>query len=103
MQDALLIYLIIANMRHTGYFRAVAAVFRHVRMKITLVWSAAARTCQAAVEAAGRTVSEAHDAGMLRWVTAPSSHRTIGGFHRARRRELNQALTRLESYVATMA
>ena len=27
MQDALLIYLIIANMRHAGYFRALAATF----------------------------------------------------------------------------
>ena len=81
MQDALLIYLIIANMRHAGYFRALAAA-------IALIRSIATRICEA---------------GMLPWVTAPSSHRAMGARPWTRRRELNQALTRLENYVATMA
>ena len=88
MQDALLIYLIIANMRHAGYFRALAASVRHLQTAIAVSLSIATRICEA---------------GMLPWVTAPSSHRAMGARPWTRRRELNQALTRLENYVATMA
>jgi hypothetical protein len=103
MQDALLIYLMIANMRHAGYFRGLAAALRYVQTRSALMRSIAARICGAAADAMRRRVWDAYEAGMLPRVTAPSSHRAIGSFHWAHRCELNQALTRLESYVGTMA
>lgn len=103
MQDAMLIYLMIANMSHAGYFSVLGIVLRDVQARIALVRSFVVRICDAAAEAARRIVWDADDAGLLPWVTAPSSHRAIGALPWASRRELNQALARLESYVAAMA
>jgi hypothetical protein len=82
MHDALLIYWMIANMRHAGYFRSATHVLQSAKAKWALLFSMVRDSFCGSACTRIRSGTEMNLALGRDWV---------------------QALTRLESYIASMS
>jgi hypothetical protein len=86
MHDALLIYLMITNMRHAGYFRFAADLFQSAMARCMATRFAVERNWKVAVRRA----------------SALAEFRSGAAANLVPQREWLQALTRLENYVVSM-
>ena len=112
MHDALLIYFMITNMRHAGYFHFAAHLLQRARAQCVAVWFAIERTWKAAVTTAGRNMfgvnmlgrnmGSARGGGTRRRASALTKTHSGAAINLAAQSDWLQALTRLENYVVSM-
>jgi hypothetical protein len=117
MQDALLIYLMITNMRHAGGFRFAAYLVQEAGAQCMAVWFAIERYRKAAVATIGRNVlggnllrgnmfsrnvGSARGGGVRRRASALAKLHSGAAIDLVTQCDWLQALTRLENYVVSM-
>jgi hypothetical protein len=101
MHDALLIYFMITNMRHAGYFRFAVRPFQRARAQYTSVWFAVERSWKATMATVGQNVSGGRGGGTRR-ASALAKFYSGDTISLAAQSDWLQALTRLENYVVSM-
>lgn len=106
MQDAVLIYLMLVNMRHSGYVALFVGSPRRLTAKCLLVAAAIARSLSNPASAAASAMSRGlRIAGVGTRAAASASAKSHGNLAIAPTPQLEwlQALTRLENYIASAA